>query len=211
MLKSFLTASLVAIGSIVATLPAHALSLSTTFSGDRGNSGAMFDATTFGNSLKVTGIEINESPFSFFGSDFLAVYIKSGTYVGFETNSAAWTNVSGSGAISSLNNSGTPSPIDIIDFTLPASSVTGIYVTFGGRNSLATTNGTRTFANADLQLDLGVGKGGFFGATDASRTWNGTIIYDVIPVPFEFSPALGIAVFGGLFAAKKLSSKYFKK
>lgn len=33
----------------------------------------------------------------------------------------------------------------------------------------------------------------------------------VTPVPFEFSPALGIGVLGGLFAAKKLSSKLLKK
>jgi hypothetical protein len=31
------------------------------------------------------------------------------------------------------------------------------------------------------------------------------------PVPFEFSPALGLGVLGGLFAAKKLSSKFLKK
>jgi hypothetical protein len=36
-------------------------------------------------------------------------------------------------------------------------------------------------------------------------------VTEVTPVPFEFSPALGLGVLGGLFAAKKLSSKLLKK
>jgi hypothetical protein len=31
------------------------------------------------------------------------------------------------------------------------------------------------------------------------------------PVPFDFSPNLGIGVLGGLYAAKKLSKKFLKK
>jgi hypothetical protein len=36
-------------------------------------------------------------------------------------------------------------------------------------------------------------------------------VTEVTPIPFEFSPALGLGVLGGLFAAKKLSSKLLKK
>ncbi|AFY74035.1 hypothetical protein Syn7502_02009 [Synechococcus sp. PCC 7502] len=95
---------------------------------------------------------------------------------------------------------------------LHANSVTGIYVTFSQGNRLAYTNGTNTYSNADLQLDLGVGKAYPFSDTFTPRTWNGTIIYDVATaVPFEFSPALGLGVLGGLFAAKKLTKKLLKK
>ncbi|AFY74096.1 hypothetical protein Syn7502_02075 [Synechococcus sp. PCC 7502] len=94
MLKSLLTASLAAIGTTLATLPVHALSLSTTFVAGNSSNGAMFDATTFGNSLKVTGLEINQSSISFSGPDQLEVYIKPGTYIGSDTNPAAWTLVS---------------------------------------------------------------------------------------------------------------------
>ena len=212
MLKSFLTACLVTIGTVSATLPAHGVTLSTTFAAGNSNNGAMFNATTFSNSLNVTGIEINQrSTNPFTGSDQLEVYTKSGTYVGFETNSTAWTLVSQT-AVSALNPEGTPSFIDVTDFILPASSITGIYVTFNAGNRLAYTNGTNTFSNADLQLDLGIGKSYPFGVTNLSRTWNGSIIYDVAtPVPFESTPGLGLGVLGGLFAAKNLMSKFLKK
>jgi hypothetical protein len=38
-----------------------------------------------------------------------------------------------------------------------------------------------------------------------------TLNIGVTPVPFEFSPALGLGVIGGLVVAKKLSGKFFKK
>jgi hypothetical protein len=215
MLKSFLTASMVAIGAAIATLPVQALSLSTTFAGGNNNTGAMFDAVTFGNDLNVTGIEYNSRTFT--GSAALNVYIKSGTYVGSETNSSAWTLVSQT-AISSVNPTGTPTFVDVTDFILLANSTTGIYVTYDPSvstgNFLNYTVGLNSYSNSDLQLNLGVGKGPntLFAATSiARRTWNGTIIYDIVPVPFEFSPALGLGVLGGLFVAKKLSSKLLKK
>lgn len=205
MVKSFLTASLVAVGTVIAAFPAHGISLTTTFVAGNSNRGAMFDATTFSNSLTVTGIEINSTSSSFSGSDTIAVYTKSGTYVGSETNSSAWTLVSQS-LVSALNPLGTPSFIDVTDFILPSSSVTGIYVTFTGGNSFTYTNGTNTYSNADLRLDLGVGKGSLFGTTIPSRTWNGSIIYNdpnPTPVPFDFDPSVGLLALGGLYSVRR--------
>ena len=50
------------------------------------------------------------------------------------------------------------------------------------------TNGSNTYNDGNIQLDLGCGKGGLFGSTFTPRTWNGTIYYSIVDnvpvVPF---------------------------
>jgi hypothetical protein len=173
---------------------ASAGSITTTFAGGNGQAGNMFDVTTFGNALLIESLEINVFRLRA-APGTLDVYTKPGSYIGFEGNAAAWTKVSSTSIPNSIPEDfgGTPIFVDITDFLLASNSLTGFYITFAGQsnfspdNVLAYTNGSNTYSNTDLSLSLGVGKGGTFGATIASRTWNGTINYEVQPIP---TPAL---------------------
>ena len=73
-------------GSIESMPPSGSM-ITTNFTGTNGNpDGNMFDVTTFGNELTIEAIDMhldaNGIPFT------LDVYIKTGSYVGSETNSA---------------------------------------------------------------------------------------------------------------------------
>ena len=153
----------------------QAASITTTFANNNGQAGNMFDITTFGNALTVNSMELNLDSGT---TNTISVYTRSGSFMGFENNATGWTLVS---QISGVTSAGTGSAtfMDVMDFGLAANSVTGIYVTTGGPTDMNYTNGSNTFANADLRLDLGVGKSDLFGATFSPRTWNGTINYTI--------------------------------
>lgn len=195
--------ALIALGT---SKPAQAGSLTTTFAGGNGFAGNMFDVTTFGNALNVTSLEINSYLGSLSSPKTLDVYIKSGSFVGFETNAAAWTKVS-STILNSVSPVGTPTFVDITDFILSANSLTGFYITFAdGNPGIEYTNGSNTYSNADLKIQTGVGKGGVFGATFSPRTWNGTINYTIASVP-EPASVLGLLAVGALGAGSNLKRK----
>lgn len=192
--------------------PLHAALITTTFSSNNEFEGNMFDVTTFGNALLVTGLDVNVHTTERFNID---VYTKSGTYVGSETTPGNWTlTASGTGTGAGRDN---PSFVDITDFLLPASSLTGMYVTvspavgFGAHVLMRYTNGSNTYSNADLQLDLGVGVGGLFGHNGnifSPRTWNGTIYYDAVPEPTSLAAwgLLGVAGLVYRVRRRKLAS-----
>ncbi len=168
------------IGLLVSTMgQAKAGSITTTFASNNGAAGNMFDITTFGNALTVNTMAFNLEP-SNNNPHSINVYTRMGSYIGFENNAAGWTLVSQTtGTISAGQD--TPTLVDVMDFSLLANSVTGIYVTTVGSSTMDYTNGSDTFENADLRLDLGVGKGEglFTGGTFNPRTWNGTINYTI--------------------------------
>ncbi|TVS19950.1 MAG: hypothetical protein EA424_06450, partial [Planctomycetaceae bacterium] len=147
-------------------------SITTTFNANNGAAGNMFDVTTFAHPLSVTALDVNANTT---GSFTLEVYTRPGGYEGFESNAAAWTLVSSSTVTG--QGSGNPTFVDVQDFVLEANAVTGLYVTAVGA-SLRYTNGSATYNNDDLQLDLGVGKSYPFGSTFSPRIWNGTIYYE---------------------------------
>jgi len=109
----------------------------------------------------------------------------------------------------------------------PGSQLLGNYsfvFTNVGGPAFTVSGGTVTFADALFirsganELYLG-GFGGYFpqlidsegGNPDFLNSSGQTSFAPITPVPFEFSPALGLGVLGGLVAAKKLSGKFFKK
>ncbi len=191
------TVGLIGIASVAIASPSQAASITTTFAGGNGFSGNMFDVTTFSNDLVVESLEINAST----GGDFFDVYTKSGTYVGSETNPADWTLVS-STFLNLVSPGGTPTFVDVNDFILPGNSTTGLYVTFRNVSGVNYTNGANTYSNADLRLDLGVGKAPNFGSTFRPRTWNGTINYEAVPEPLTILGTLTAVGFGAAFRRK---------
>ncbi len=179
--------------------PAQAASLTTTFAGGNGFSGNMFDVTTFGKDLTVTGLDLNLESIS--STLTVDLYTKSGTYVGAETNPSAWKLIS-TNILNSTAGANNPTFVDITDFLLSANSVTAFYIDTNDSSALDYTNGTApgqpTFSNADLSIATGAGKGSPFGSTFSPRTWNGTIYYETVstPEPVSLLGLLGIAALG---------------
>ncbi len=146
-------------------------SITTTFANNSGSGGNMFNVTAI-NTITIESFDVNVSTF---GSVGIEVYYKSGTYVGFETNSGAWTllgSVTATGA-----GSGNATSVNIGGLTIPAGDTYGLYVraTSGTMNY---TVGANTYSNSDVSLDLGVGVGLLFSSIFTPRTWNGTIHYN---------------------------------
>ncbi|TWI84995.1 putative secreted protein (Por secretion system target) [Lacibacter cauensis] len=151
----------------------------TSYASNNGSRGAMFNITAI-NTITVTGFYAN-----LYGGTTAKyeIYYKAGTYVGSETNAAAWTL---GGSVTSLYAAANNVPTDIpipLSVTIPAGETYGFYVTntaSGGLNytSSAATNVTLV-TDANLTMTGGVGKSYPFGSTYSYRLFNGTVRYYV--------------------------------
>jgi hypothetical protein len=160
---------------------------------DHYRDGNMFDVVTLGNALKVTGLDLNLSA----GTWNIEVWEKSGTWVGFETNSSAWTKVSDPIAVTSKGVD-QPTFFDVNDFILDGFATTALYITDTSNNAVIGYNvfhygvgtqvGNAYAANADLQILEGASKTyPFAPGTDVGtftpRQWAGSIYYTAVPLP----------------------------
>jgi len=165
--------------------------ITTTFASNNQFAGNMFDLTTYSNSLTITGFDVNLENTDL--STNISLYTRAGTFSGFENNAAGWTLRGTVNVASAGTNNATF--VNISDFLLNASTTYGVYITNSDYTSnsvsMRYTDGNNVYANADLQLSLGVGKGGgdFTGSTFNPRTWNGNIYYDVGPSSSVPAPA----------------------
>lgn len=162
--------------TLFAVIPqAHGVSgLTTTYAGGNGSGGNMFDLTAI-NTVTISGFDISASTY---GAVNIEVYYKSGTYVGNETNSGAWTLL-GSTTVTGAG-SGNPVFVNIGGVTVPAGETYGIYLSY---NNTVYTTGANTYSNSDISLTLGAGKASLFGTTYSPRTWNGTVYYTTNEAP----------------------------
>jgi PKD repeat protein len=144
-------------------------SLVSTYAAGNGQNGAMFDLVT----TKTVKIDSFQYLSQTTGSITVEVYYKAGTYVGYESNSSAWTSL-GTQTITAVagNNRVVVSPL-----TIPSGQTYGIY--FRTTGTLSYTNGTNTYTNslAGVTMNAGVGISGTFAGTFTPRTWNGTIYF----------------------------------
>lgn len=154
---------------IEATDGAGADTLTTTYAGGNGcGGGSMFNVTSLGSGITIDAFNINTGTI---GTVSVNVYYKAGTYLGNETNPAAWTllgafNANGSGS----NN---PSYMDVTDFTIPAGQTYGIYLNFDADY----TNASNTYSNSDIEISVAAGLCSLFGGVNAGRDFNGSVIY----------------------------------
>ncbi|MGB5026353.1 MAG: T9SS type A sorting domain-containing protein [Saprospiraceae bacterium] len=111
----------------------------------------------------------------------VSIYYTPTTYVGKETNPAAWTLMgTGNAGCAGLN---MPTLFNIGGLVLQPGETYGLYFNLdnytAGSIVLRYTNGNITFNNGDLLLTLGAGKANpaFTGTTFLTRYWNGIINY----------------------------------
>ncbi|MCB0454870.1 MAG: HYR domain-containing protein, partial [Aequorivita sp.] len=158
-------------------------SLSTMFVGTNGGSSGwavMYDVTVGPADIQVTELDINSTSTSTFDLD---LYVINGTYVGNETNAAAWGAVAASG---SGVGAGTDIPSNVVldaPVVLSANTTYGFAVVTTGLGQRY-TNGDGTnqnFSNADMSMSLGTAVSGLFtGTVFTPRVWNGTVHYETI-------------------------------
>lgn len=151
--------------------------LTTTFSSNNGYAGNMFDVTTFGNDLQVTGLSINTS--TSIGNNVTAeLYTKVGSYNTSISTASDWTLMDTKTFASAGKDNG--SFFDVNDFMLSSGTTYGFYVNVLGEQGIKYTNGSNTYANSDLQITTGIGRGdgAFTGSVFSPRTWNGSIHYN---------------------------------
>jgi hypothetical protein len=179
--KCALVYALAALASVAA-----GQSITTTFVSNNGGSSGWMNQFDVGitNPLGLNLEKIDVNCGSAAGTAItIEVYTKTGTYVGFETNPAAWTLTSTGAGVSAGQD--VPTPVDITDFVAPPGTYGCAVRMIGG--SPRYTNGTGSnqyYSNADINLTLGNAVGGLFtGTVFTPRVWNGTIYYTPVPEP----------------------------
>jgi hypothetical protein len=180
----------------VESMNSQASSITTTYDGGNGCMGAMFDIAPVAN-ITIDSIAVN------IGStvaETVRIALIPVSYVGFETNSAAWTqvtvqNVVGQGA-------GNPTMVPIPSgLQLMAGQSYGIYVTLTATN-LDYTTGSQIFSNGDMTITTGAGLCSPFGGVNPGRIFNGSLYYRVdrcpslsrVPVTVTAVPAPVVAL-----------------
>ena len=171
---------------LLAPVVSHGAMITTTFAGGNLFNGNMFDLTTFSQALDIRSFEVHVADFA---SVDIEVLTRVGGYSGFENDAAAWTSRGVTAVVG--QGLGNATLVDLVDFSLQAITTYGVFVRMTNKSSpMYYTNGSNTYANADLQLNLGIGCGDgvFCSPSFSPRTWNGTINYDVsapspVPVP----------------------------
>lgn len=152
-------------------------SIVSTFTSNNGLSGVMWDVEA------VTNITINGMYSNISQNATFELYYKTGTYVGFANNSAAWTLL-GSTALTFVANDD-PVYIDIpMSINVQAGNRIAFYLTnnnasgFGGmRYTNGVGSGTLYTNNADLEIYEGTGITYPFDNLYADRVWNGALLY----------------------------------
>jgi hypothetical protein len=166
--------------------------LATSYASNNGSRGAMFDITA-NTLLTITCFDANLYAGT---TSTYQIYYKSGTYVGAESNSAAWTLAGTATNVTSLGyNVPTPLPISV-NLVIPAGQTYSFYITNttgGGLNYTASAiTGVTLATDPNLKITGGVGKSYPFATTYNYRLFNGTVHYTtgtVLPVSLEYFSA----------------------
>lgn len=154
-------------------------SLATSYVSNNSNKGEMFNLVAT-NTITVLCFDVN----LILGSNgAYEIYYKVGSYVGSESNAAAWTLIGSNATVPSLGFD-VASPINIpINIVIPAGQTYAFYITNNNTASTAgiryTNNGgyTNIATNADLTIAGGIGKAYPFGTNFNNRSFNGTVRY----------------------------------
>lgn len=192
-------------------------SLATPYVSNNSNKGEMFNIVAT-NTVTIICFDLSLINGS---SGNYEIYYKVGSYVGSESNAAAWTLIGSNPSVPSLGFD-LPSPMDIpINLVIPAGQTYSFYVTATDPASTAgiryTNNAgyTTIASDANIAIAGGIGKAYPFGTNFNNRSFNGTVHYaigNVLPVTFKDFTAT--AVNGSVFlqweTESEKSNDYFE-
>lgn len=167
------------------SVPPASNTLATTQLGGNGcNGGNMFNIVTGPSPVSITSFDITPNSS---GVQSVNVYYRTGTYVGNETTTGAWTllgTYSVNGVAKVLVN------MPVTALPLLASTTYGIYINYDA----SYTDGTNSYTNGEITINTGAGLCALFGSVNASRTFNGVVNYQVTATPtYTWTPATGLS------------------
>lgn len=148
-------------------------SIFTTTAAGNGSAGNMFDVVP-SNSITWNGVDMSISSV---GTVSVEIWYRTGSFVGFESSNAGWTNL----LTTTVTSPGTGTLVNVTGFSanLAAGQTYGLYVTTNG-GGINYTNGTSLGAtytsNADLVVKEGKG-GSYFSVINSPRVFNGRLYY----------------------------------
>lgn len=161
--------------------------LATSYASTNAGKGVMFNVVAT-NAITATCFDLNLIMATIGNYE---VYYKAGSYVGSETNAAAWTLIGSNPSVPSLGLD-YPSPLNIpINLFIPAGQTYGFYITSTnvsnttGVRYIAGTGYTTIASDANVAIAGGVGKAYPFLTTFNNRIFNGTLHYTlggVLPI-----------------------------
>jgi PKD repeat protein len=129
----------------------------------------MFDVKAKTKDLVIKGFSAR---FLNTGSKTVNIYYKSGTYVGNETNSSAWTFLESVTVSVSSTSSLTTIPMTK-KILIQSGKTYGIYINFDA----SYTTGSGSYSNTDLSITTGAGLCGLFSGLNSGRIFNGSVAY----------------------------------
>jgi hypothetical protein len=157
--------------------------ITTLFKQNNEHTGNMFNVTNVSaGQLNLTGAFTGN-----FGTDvsgLVDVWYRTGSYVGFEANSAGWTLLGTSKYTSAGSDNQTIFNVGN-SLLLNSGDMVGLYIFAHERSAIKYTNGSNSYNDGSLQLDLGIGTDhvAFSGNVFSPRTWNGSITYKEVSSP----------------------------
>ena len=154
--------------------------LTAPYNEDNGQDGIMFDVIAAKN-ITVTCFEDNFEA----GTYDIAIYVKSGTCVGFQNTPAAWTLIAtANNVLSSGLDLPTYIPISV-NYSILTGQTAAFYITVtDNTGATAYTDGVALpgvpfISNTDITITEGYGKAYPFGADFQPRQFNGTVYYNI--------------------------------
>jgi len=180
--------------------------LTTILTGAVTHLGNMFNVKFF-NTVTIDSFSVN---FAVKGGDSLDFFVKSGTYVSFETTPSAWTKVGRGFSMPVGGGSGVASFVfNKTGLTLSGGKQYAFYIRATSKTgALDMTNNTDSFYNSDMVVYSGIGVAGNFGADVTPREWNGRIYYTKPGCSSAMVPVTGtiIPVVKNLVLSKNITS-----
>lgn len=151
-------------------------SIFTTTAAGNGASGNMFDVVP-ANNITWTGVDMSIQTA---GTHSVEIWYRSGTFVGFESSNAGWTQLLSTTV--TAQGTGTLTNVSGFAASLTSGQTYGLYVTISSGSGVNYTNGTTlgaTFvSNADIAVKEGKG-GGYFSVVNTPRVFNGRLYYQL--------------------------------
>lgn len=171
--------------------------LTTLYAEDNGLDGAMFDIVAL-ETITIECFDVNWAA----GTTGAEIWYRTGTHVGYETDSTAWTFI---GAATGIVTAGTDNPTSIpidVDLSVPVGATYAFYISnlFTSDPNIEYTNGSTLggvlASDPNLQVLEGTGSYQQFGTTFFSpRQFNGTVYYSVGGVGLSEQGGSGPSVF----------------